>query len=52
MMSPGGLGMPTLPVDLTTRFCTIPKLRDPRGYIIPADQAGFRHRDEVRQRTC
>ena len=25
----------------TTRCCTIPKLRDPRGYIIPSDQADF-----------
>jgi hypothetical protein len=39
MMSPGGLGMPTLPADLYEKILHDPAHRDPRGFIIPAGQA-------------
>lgn len=39
MMSPGGLGMPTLPADLYVKVLHDPAHRDPRGFIIPAGQA-------------
>jgi hypothetical protein len=39
MMSPGGLGMPTLPPDLYAKILHDPAHRDPRGFIIPAGQA-------------
>jgi Zinc carboxypeptidase len=41
MMSPGGIGMPTLPPDLYQKVLHDPAHRDPRGYIIPSDQADF-----------
>jgi zinc carboxypeptidase len=37
----GGLGARTLPSDLYTKILHDPKLRDPRGYIIPSDQPDF-----------
>jgi zinc carboxypeptidase len=39
MMSPGGLGMPTLPIDLYEKILHDPAHRDPRGFVIPASQA-------------
>jgi len=39
MMSPGGLGMPTLPPDLYAKILHDPAHRDPRGFVIPAAQA-------------
>jgi Zinc carboxypeptidase len=39
MMSPGGLGMPTLPADLYEKILHDRAHRDPRGFIIPAGQA-------------
>jgi Zinc carboxypeptidase len=39
MMSPGGLNMPTLPANLYDKILHDPAHRDPRGFIIPADQA-------------
>ena len=41
MMSPGGIGMPTLAPDLYTKVLHDPVHRDPRGYIIPSDQDDF-----------
>ncbi|HLX42695.1 MAG TPA: M14 metallopeptidase family protein [Bryobacteraceae bacterium] len=38
---PGGLGARTLPSELYNTVLHDPKMRDPRGYIIPADQADF-----------
>jgi hypothetical protein len=37
----GGLGARTLPTDLYAKVLHDPKLRDPRGYILPADQPDF-----------
>ncbi len=37
----GGLGARTLPSDLYNTVLHDPKLRDPRGYIIPSDQPDF-----------
>jgi hypothetical protein len=37
----GGLGARTLPADLYKTVLHDPKLRDPRGYIIPSDQPDF-----------
>jgi hypothetical protein len=38
---PGGLGARTLPSELYNTVLHDPKMRDPRGYIIPSDQADF-----------
>jgi len=43
---PGGLGARTLPTPLYNTVLHDPKLRDPRGYIIPADQADFANATE------
>jgi hypothetical protein len=40
-MSTGGLTARTLPTDLYNSVLHDPKLRDPRGYIIPATQPDF-----------
>jgi len=40
-MTPGGLGARTVSADLYDKVLHDPKLRDPRGYIIPSDQADF-----------
>ncbi len=40
-MTMGGLGARTLPGELYNTVLHDPKLRDPRGYIIPADQPDF-----------
>jgi hypothetical protein len=37
----GGFAARTLPADLYNTVLHDPKLRDPRGYIIPSDQADF-----------
>ena len=37
----GGLGARDLPTELYNTVLHDPKLRDPRGYIIPSDQADF-----------
>ncbi len=37
----GGFGARQLPVELYNTVLHDPKLRDPRGYIIPSDQADF-----------
>ncbi len=37
----GGLNARTLPTDLYNTVLHDPKLRDPRGYILPADQPDF-----------
>jgi len=37
----GGFGARTLPTELYNTVLHDPKLRDPRGYIIPSDQADF-----------
>ncbi|HEY1342511.1 MAG TPA: M14 family metallopeptidase, partial [Bryobacteraceae bacterium] len=37
----GGFGARTLPAELYNTVLHDPKLRDPRGYIIPSDQADF-----------
>jgi hypothetical protein len=42
----GGLGARILPTDLYAKVLHDPKLRDPRGYIIPADQADFANATE------
>jgi hypothetical protein len=39
--TPGGLGARTLPADLYNTVLHDPKMRDPRGYIIPSDQPDF-----------
>jgi hypothetical protein len=39
--TPGGLRAPTLPPDLYNTILHDPKMRDPRGYIIPSDQPDF-----------
>ncbi|MGA2120316.1 MAG: peptidase, partial [Bryobacteraceae bacterium] len=43
---PGGLGARTLPSQLYDTVLHDPKLRDPRGYILPADQADFANATE------
>jgi hypothetical protein len=40
-MTPGGLGARTLPANLYNTVLHDPKLRDPRGYIIPSNQPDF-----------
>jgi hypothetical protein len=40
-LTPGGLNARTMPTDLYDKILHDPKLRDPRGYIIPSDQADF-----------
>ena len=42
----GGLGARTLPSELYESVLHDPKLRDPRGYIIPSDQADFANATE------
>ena len=37
----GGSGARTIPAELYTSVLHDPKMRDPRGYILPADQADF-----------
>jgi len=39
--APGGLGAATVPTELYNSVLHDPKLRDPRGYILPSDQADF-----------
>ncbi len=46
MMSAGGLGMPTLPTGLYEKVLHDPAHRDPRGFIITADQADFANATE------
>ncbi len=41
VMLPGGIGLPTVPADLYNTVLHDPKMRDPRGFIIPSDQADF-----------
>ena len=38
---PGGLGARTLPAELYNTVLHDPKMRDPRGYILPSNQADF-----------
>jgi hypothetical protein len=38
---PGGLGARTIPAELYNTVLRDPKMRDPRGYILPSDQADF-----------
>jgi hypothetical protein len=40
-LTPGGLGARTLPADLYNSVLHDTKTRDPRGYILPADQPDF-----------
>ncbi len=40
-LTPGGGGAATLPSELYNTVLHDPKMRDPRGYIIPSDQADF-----------
>jgi hypothetical protein len=40
-MTMGGLGARTLPTDLYAKILHDPKMRDPRGYIIPSNQTDF-----------
>jgi hypothetical protein len=40
-LSVGGLNAQTVPADLYASILHDPKQRDPRGYIIPSDQADF-----------
>ena len=40
-MTMGGLGARTLPTELYAKILHDPKMRDPRGYIIPSNQADF-----------
>jgi hypothetical protein len=40
-LTPGGLNAATVPADLYKTVLHDPKYRDPRGYIIPADQPDF-----------
>jgi hypothetical protein len=42
----GGLGARTLPTELYAKILHDPKLRDPRGYIIPSDQPDFANATE------
>ena len=42
----GGLGARTLPTELYEKILHDPKMRDPRGYIIPSDQADFANATE------
>jgi hypothetical protein len=37
----GGFGAPTIPTELYEKVLHDPAHRDPRGYVIPADQADF-----------
>jgi Zinc carboxypeptidase len=39
--APGGLGSATVPAELYNTVLHDPKLRDPRGYILPSDQPDF-----------
>src|SRR6202050_5242165 len=41
VMLPGGIGLPTVPSDLYNTVLHDPKARDPRGFIISADQPDF-----------
>lgn len=40
-LSPGGLTARTVPAELYNTILHDPKMRDPRGYIIPSDQPDF-----------
>src|SRR6202167_2511768 len=40
-LTPGGGGARTVPTELYTSVLHDPKLRDPRGFIVPSDQADF-----------
>ncbi|HEY3738704.1 MAG TPA: M14 metallopeptidase family protein, partial [Bryobacteraceae bacterium] len=40
-LTPGGLGARTVPTELYASVLHDPKVRDPRGYILPSDQADF-----------
>src|SRR6202167_1120297 len=40
-LTAGGLNARTVPTELYTSVLHDPKLRDPRGFIIPSDQADF-----------
>ncbi len=40
-LTPGGGGARTVPSELYNTVMHDPKMRDPRGYIIPSDQADF-----------
>ena len=42
----GGLGARTLPTELYAKILHDPKMRDPRGYIIPSNQADFANATE------
>jgi hypothetical protein len=42
----GGLGARTLPTDLYAKILHDPKMRDPRGYIVPSDQPDFANSTE------
>ncbi len=41
VMLPGGIGLPTVPSDLYDKVLHDPKFRDPRAFIISADQPDF-----------
>ena len=41
LMVPGGLGLPSLPAELYNTVLHDPAARDPRGFIISADQPDF-----------
>jgi hypothetical protein len=43
---PGGLGARTVPSELYNTIMHDPKLRDPRGYVIPSDQTDFANATE------
>jgi hypothetical protein len=45
-LTAGGLGARTLPTELYEKILHDPKLRDPRGYIIPSDQPDFANATE------
>ena len=41
VMLPGGIGIPTVPTELYEKVLQDPKAKDPRGFIISADQPDF-----------
>ena len=45
-LTPGGQGARTLPAELYNTVLHDPKKRDPRGYILPSDQADFANATE------
>ena len=41
VMLPGGIGIPVVPAELYEKVLHDPKMKDPRGFIISADQPDF-----------